>query len=236
MQNLEMMMAALLLLTAITLLSSTAAADDAAAVVEHIIDLSQPSFPRDEAAIAGSPGALAIYEACQEDSAIRAAIVIEKGEVVAEYYREDILPTDTIEVHSGTKPWTSLLIGLLVDDGKLSVDETLGDVFPEEEAWVDVTDGSVEFRKSVTIESLLTMTSGLVGDKLPFLDFSEGGRSLSDALAYPVIADEGRVINYLGTSNILSYVIQRRAGLTPGDFARERVMVSDNDTTLEACV
>ena len=95
-------MAALLLLTAITLLSSTAAADDAAAVVEHIIDLSQPSFPRDEAAIAGSPGALAIYEACQEDSAIRAAIVIEKGEVVAEYYREDILPTDTIEVHSGT--------------------------------------------------------------------------------------------------------------------------------------
>jgi CubicO group peptidase (beta-lactamase class C family) len=38
----------------------------------------------------------------------------------------------------------SFLFGTLVDDGLLSLDETLGDIFPDDDAWAGVTDGSTE--------------------------------------------------------------------------------------------
>ena len=51
---------------------------------------------------------------------------------------------------------------MLVDDGVLSIDDTLGDIFTDESAWADIDDNSTEFRKNVSIKDMLTMTSGLV--------------------------------------------------------------------------
>ena len=130
-------------------------------------------------------------------------------------------------IFSGTKSWTSLLIGLLVDDGLLSVDQTLGEIFPDDVAWTDVTDGSEDFRKNVTIEELLTMTSGLLDPPDAPISFllgtNVGGSSLSDSLAYPDIGEKGK-FTYVVLSNILSYVIFKLTGMTPGELLAERVM------------
>ena len=195
-----------------------------------IIDLSK-DLPEDKAAMEFSEGAKAMEQAAIAEPRIRAAIVMENGKIVSSYYRQDVTPSDVSPIFSGTKSWTGLLIGLLVDDGVLSVDQTLGEMFPEDAAWTDVTDGSEDFRKNVTIEELLTMTSGLLdppGSLVVsfFRGASEGGgSSLSDSLAYPSIGEKEKgKVTYLSLSNILSYVIFKLTGMTPGELLAERVM------------
>ncbi len=172
-----------------------------------IIDLSK-DLPEDKAAMEFSEGAKAMEQAAIAEPRIRAAIVVENGKIVSSYYRKDVTPSDVSPIFSATKSWTGLLIGLLVDDGLLSVDQTLGEIFPDDAAWTDVTDGSEDFRKNVTIEELLTMTSGLLdplADSLvSFLSGASeegGGSSLSDSLAYPSIGigEKGKV-TYLSLS------------------------------------
>jgi len=96
-------------------------------------------------------------------------MVIENGTIVSSYVRDDVDPKEPADVYSVTKGWISFLFGTLVHDGKLSLDETLGDIFPDDDSWASVTDGSTDFRKGVTVEELLTMTSGL----LPGLGYGE---------------------------------------------------------------
>ena len=168
-------------------------------------------------------------------------------QVVAKYYRDDpeVDPSEPHQVWSTTKSWTSLLIGLLVDEGKLSVEETLGDIFPDEAAWAEVTDGTVDFRKDVSVHEMLTMTSGLIPPEvysletmsaLPedeyvaavqaYLDdggVSGGGTSLSHSLAYPAIGPKDE-FHYLEGSQILSYVIKERSGMTPREYLAAKVM------------
>ena len=194
-----------------------------------IIDLSK-DLPEDTAAMEFSEGAKAMEQAAIAEPAIRAAVVMENGKIVSSYYREDVNPSDSSPIFSATKSWTGMMIGLLVDDGLLSVHQTLGEIFPEDEAWTDVTDGTEDFRKNVTIEEMLTMTSGLVPPSDALISFllgtsltSMGGSSLSDSLAYPDVGEKGKV-TYLALSNILSYVILKISGKTPGELLAERVM------------
>ena len=53
----------------------------------RIIDLSQ-DIPLDIGAIISSPGARALQEAASQDPLIRAAVVLEHGEVVSSYHRD----------------------------------------------------------------------------------------------------------------------------------------------------
>jgi len=227
----------MVMMMAITPASLSSAADDFADGTVTIADLSQ-DFPEDAAAMASSPGSMAIHDIASNDPLIRAAVVLEKGIVVAKYIREDVDAETPFQVWSTTKSWISLLIGILVDHNLLSINETLGDIFANDSsAWDDVTEiETIAFRKAVTIEEMLTMSSGLV---LPPNEYDElitvketveevlkngGGSSLSDTLAYPFIGDKG-VFSYLAMSNILSYVVKERAGMTPRKYLAENVMV-----------
>ena len=183
----------------------------------NVVDLSQP-FIEDEAAMTTSPGAAKIIEVASSDPLIRAAVVLEDGKVVAKYYRDDVDENSPNQVWSTTKSWTSFIIGMLVDDGVLSINDTLGDIFTDESAWADVDDNSTDFRKNVSIQDMLTMTSGLVTppeeDLLAMMELSPeeqaeamasfdtsgpeidaGGASLSDSLAHPAIGTKGEFQN-----------------------------------------
>lgn len=191
----------------------------------RIIDLSQ-DIPLDIGAIISSPGARAIQEAASQDPLIRTAIVLEHGSVVSSYHRDDVDPNEsTYEVYSVTKSWMSLMIGMLVEDGLLSLDETLGDIFVNDDAWADVTDGSTDFRKNVTIEEMLTMTSGLISSSEDPFGFANcfGGCTLEDSLSVPDIGVKGE-FSYLAASQIPSYIIQERSGMTPRQYLEEHVM------------
>ena len=81
---------------------------------------------------------------------------------------------DRFHIGSDTKAMTALLCAMLVEEGKLSWNSTLGELYPE------LLDKMSPGVKDITIEQLLSHTSGIPGDRddlLPIVSFS-----LSDPL------------------------------------------------------
>ena len=171
-----------------------------------------------------SPGAIQFKDSLSTTPAVRSAIVLEDGKIVASYFRDDVEPEDTGPVFSTTKSWISLLVGILVDDGLLDLDDALGDVFPDEDGTI-WPEGDHSFERDVTIGDMLSMTSGLVDPGNLWEDMDPdtmGGGDLTDSLAFPDIGVKGE-FSYLTVSNILSYVIKERSGMTPLELATDRV-------------
>ncbi|KAL7502221.1 hypothetical protein ACHAXN_000701 [Cyclotella atomus] len=168
-----------------------------------IIDLSQ-NIPRDEAAISSSPGAMAVQRVASQYPLMRAFMVIENGSIVSSYLSDDADPKEPIKLNSVTKSWMSFLFGTLVDDGLLSLDETLGDIFLDDDAWAG----------GVTVEELLTNTSGLLHG------CAGGGDLLQGALSDPSLGVKGEW-KYICMSQIMSYIIVKRTGMTPREYQTE---------------
>jgi len=148
-------------------------------------------------------------------------MVIENGSIVSSYLRDDVDPNETHHVNSVTKGWESLLFGIMVDDGLLSLDTTLGEIFSDDEAWADVTDGSTDFRKGITVEELLTMTSGFITNP----GFGAGGDSLEEALSFLDVDIEVKgKFAYVMRSMIPSYIIVKQTGMTPRQYLAKHVM------------
>ena len=209
-----------------------------------VLDLSQsfsyaPSFD-------DSPGSSSLVKTTlSQPKLIRAITVLEKGQIVFEYARDDVDPTQTFPVYSVTKSFVSLIIGMLIDDGILSLDETLGDVFLNKRCIDGVLWNKVDqadFVQEVTIEEMLTMTSGLLNPNIdpdevdwtdPYVQANHGDANLTHTLNYLDASGEKGEFHYVLTSQILGYVIKERSGLTPRQFAKERIFpllgISDDE-------
>ena len=142
----------------------------------------------------------------------RAIVVVQHGVIVAERYAPGFDRGTRLLGWSATKSITSALIGLLVDDGVLRLDEP---------APVPEWQGAGDPRAAITLRQLLNMASGLT--------FKEDYESDSDALkmlfgagdmgAYaasrPLQHAPGTTWSYSsGTTNILSGIVFRATGGT----------------------
>jgi len=87
-------------------------------------------------------------------SNIHTLICLKDGEVICECAHPGYEINTWHLSHSMSKTVTGIAIGMLVDDGKLSTDTLLVDIFPE------YTYKDVNFEK-ITVKHLLTMTSGV---------------------------------------------------------------------------
>ena len=85
---------------------------------------------------------------------IHSLVCVKGGEVICECSHPGYSVNTWHLSHSMSKTVTGIAIGILVDDGKLSVDTRLVDIFPER-AYKDAA-----FAK-ITVKHLLTMTSGI---------------------------------------------------------------------------
>jgi CubicO group peptidase (beta-lactamase class C family) len=179
-----------------------------------------------------NPGAAAITATATAFSEIRTALVLEHGKIVAEYARDDVDPNDFYQVWSTTKSWMSMLFGFAVEEGLIGLGETLGEIFTNESVWAELNATEVDFKRNVTIYEMLTMTSGLlnpiiddpVDGEAAVLDGGDaGGGTLVGSLAWPSVGEKG-IFHYLGVSNILSYVLQERTGMSPREYLAEKVL------------
>lgn len=194
----------------------------ASPIVDLTVDL--------EVADTNNPGSDILSEVLASFPEIRTGLVLEHGRIVAEYARDDVDAKKPWYAWSVTKSWMSLIIGKMVESDLLSLDETLFEIWPDENLWRNVTGVNVDFRKNVTIESLLTMSSGLINDpdnEGNVVDGGDaGGANLSHALSFPPeIGTKGEFV-YLGVLNILSYVVKERSGLSPREYASQTIFPS----------
>ncbi len=149
----------------------------------------------------------------------RAIVIVHQGRIVAERYAAGFSAATPLLGWSMSKSVTAGLIGLLVKDGRLRVDQAAG--------WPSLPgDG----RDRIKISDLLSMTSGLrfnesygaVSDvtRMLYLEPDMARFARDQPLAHPV----GAVWSYSsGTALILARIFQDAAGAAPLDYVRHRL-------------
>jgi hypothetical protein len=166
----------------------------------------------DGASLGLDPQVLAQHQALCEKTGADACLVVYKGKIVQEWYS----PRYYVPMHamSSTKSVTSVLVGMLLDDGKIaSIDRPVCAYIPE---WCEGAKGRV------TLRHLLSMTSGLaqrkedsvgnVGDKNAFV------------VALPLSTEPGAQWSYSNEGvQLLSPILDRAAGEPIQDYARRRL-------------
>lgn len=149
---------------------------------------------------------------------LHSLLILRNGQIVFEEYYDKNTPETQHVQFSVTKSVISTLIGIAIDQGKLEgIDRKVVDFFPGK------TFSAPDPRKAeMTIEDLLTMTSGL--------DWNEENSSFgalyrsSDwskwVLDLPMAAEPGQAFSYCsGCSHVLSVILQEATGENPRDFA-----------------
>jgi len=119
-------------------------------------------------------------------------------------------------VFSCTKAITSAAAWLLIQEGKLALDETVADIIPEF--------GS-NGKEVVRVEQLFTHTAGFPTAPFRPRVFLDRERRLEYFARWRLNWEPGSRFVYHPTSSmyVVSELIERRSGMTYGEFVRERV-------------
>jgi CubicO group peptidase (beta-lactamase class C family) len=194
-----------------------------------------------------NPGSRLMEMDFKQFKEVRRVTVIENGILVADYKQRGVSAHDTYNLFSSTKSITSMLIGILINlpDVELSVNDTLEDIFKNNHnyAWSRIKKeysnnnnnnmNEYNYKKSVRLEEILTMSSGLksmMGGYKGIINMKSvsvadaPGSDLPTSLAAPDYDPSIRgKFHYMASSNILSYIIKEKSGLSPREFADKYV-------------
>jgi CubicO group peptidase (beta-lactamase class C family) len=151
---------------------------------------------------------------------VQSVLVTARGELVVERYFRDRRASDLSNVHSVTKSFVSTLVGMAVGDGSLALTTTLGDVFPEQTRSEDVR------KAAITVQHLLTMTSGLAAQG-PF-DIDEiadaGDSWVWGPIRAPLQSAPGTAFVYNnGAAHVLGVMLATALGVPLERFAEDRL-------------
>jgi CubicO group peptidase (beta-lactamase class C family) len=161
--------------------------------------------------------------------AIDSILIVRHGQIVFEEYRNDYHETRKHHVQSVTKSFSSVLIGIAIQQGLIeSVDQRMVDLFPEHAI------ANLDARKQrITLEHLLTMSDGMDWHELDYpYDHPENtlGQmwvsrdAVQHVLDRPMAREPGEAWAYnSGTSILLGGIIEQASGRDVLGFAREHL-------------
>ena len=159
----------------------------------------------------------------QEKLDLHSLLVVRNGYLVSEAY---VYPYSAEQVHfvaSVTKSVLGTLVGIAIQNGDIQdVQQPLSSLLPEQEvANLD------EEKRAITLENLLTMTSGLDCRENPgpgeaFMQASPDW--VQFMLDLPMVAQPGSKFNYCtGAGQVLSAILQKATGSSVREFANENL-------------
>ncbi len=151
------------------------------------------------------------------DRRTRAIVVLYDGEIIAERYAPGITRETRLAGWSMTKSVTGALVGILVGDGRLDLEQSAP--VPE---WSDSDDP----RHAITLDQMLRMSSGLKFDEDyedPFSDVLQMLYGEADPARYAarltLVTTPGEAWSYSsGTTNIISRIIRDAVGGSLTDY------------------
>lgn len=156
--------------------------------------------------------------ACEAElDAVHGFVLMRHGKVVAEGWWKPFSSDRTHQLFSVSKSFTSTAVGLLVDDGKVDLDERVVDIFPD-----DLPEQPSERLRQVRVRDLLTMTSGMKHVELKAS--SADCDWVRHTLATGFDRDPGRMFRYDSFStHLLAALVERRSGQPLLGFLNERL-------------
>jgi CubicO group peptidase (beta-lactamase class C family) len=154
-------------------------------------------------------------------SNIHSMVLVRNGYLVAEAYNADTQPDKAQDILSATKSITSALTGIAIQDGKLKgTSHKLSEFFPQ-------LVGNAPDKSAITIDNLLTMTSGLKWD-------NEGEKSSNEmvdsedwvkyVLGQPVVGKPGKDFMYSnGNAHVMSAILQKVTNMPTSKYAEQKI-------------
>ena len=146
---------------------------------------------------------------------------------------------DVFRIYSMTKPVTSVAIMMLVEEGKVELDQPLSAHIPDFAEVQVYDDGELrDPARAITIRDLLRHTSGLtygIFGNTPVDQMyqtvnvleRETGRDLEETVELianlPLLADPGTLWNYSVSTDVLGRVVEVASGMSLADFFRVRI-------------
>jgi CubicO group peptidase (beta-lactamase class C family) len=179
-----------------------------------VVDPAEVGMSADQLALADQQIAAAYQD-------VTGVVVVRGGALAFErYYGPRYGQDDPIKIRSITKSVTGTLIGIAIDDGLLRLDNTLGDLIP------DLIPADADpLTPTITVENLLTMTSGWAWDihaDYPTLIAADDYSRLT--LSLPVAYVPGTFYAYnTGGSHLLSVIIEAVTGDRTIRYADQRL-------------
>jgi len=203
-------------------------------VISTVIFIPSPS---ESAAFESLEAILKPYPA-QYNLPALAAAVVRKGQIVAAGtvgtrragVKIPVRLNDRFHIGSDTKAMTALLAAMMVEEGRLRWNSTMAEVFPE------MASGMTPELREVTLEQLLSHTSGLPGDNERLIDLyeksfrQEGNLDeirrwlLGEVSKDPLQSNPGLQFNYSNLGYITAgAMIERVTGKTWEELIRQRI-------------
>jgi CubicO group peptidase (beta-lactamase class C family) len=145
---------------------------------------------------------------------IDSVLVVHNGYIVTEKYYPPYKQDTMHGLQSVTKSVVSALIGIAIQEGYInSVDDAVLDYYPER-----TFENDDALKRSITLEHLLTMSSGLAWDWEKMVSSRDW---VGYTLDQPMVSEPGREFYYSsGSAHVLSAIIQEASGMNTLDFAQ----------------
>ena len=159
-----------------------------------------------------------IWDEAEAIGSLRSVLIQQNGELLGEEYFGNASADYPYNIKSASKSVISVLVGIAADQGKISIEETLGDYFPD---YFEVNPNPE--KEAITIRNLLSMQSGL--ETTSFYNY--GAWVISDnwvefQLDQPLEEEPGgKMVYSTGTSHLLSVIITKATGMSTKAFAEE---------------
>jgi CubicO group peptidase (beta-lactamase class C family) len=146
---------------------------------------------------------------------IDSVVVVRNGYIVTEKYYSPYRQDDPHDTWSITKSVVAALIGIAIQEGYInSVDDPVLGYFPGR-----TFENDESRKRAITLEHLLTMSSGLAWDWDEMVSSRDW---VQYTLDQPLQADPGTEFYYSsGSAHLLSAIIQEATGRNTLDFARQ---------------
>ena len=160
-----------------------------------------------------------IDEAEAKIDALHSIIIVRHGQVIAEGWWTPYAAEEPHQLYSLSKSFTSTAVGLAVAEGKLSVDDTVLQFFPDEAPEKPSTN-----LKAMRVRDLLTMSTGHHDEDIRAFPYNSEESVVRKFLALPVAHKPGTFFLYnTPGSYMLSAIVQKVTGQTVLDYLRPRL-------------
>ncbi len=149
---------------------------------------------------------------------IHGILVLQHGKVLAEHAWPGHELTEEHGMWSVSKTFTAMAVGLAIEDGLLHLDDPVARFFPDQ-----LPDEPDSLLLRMTVEDLLTMSSGFSKDPIRQLQESETDW-VEQILALPVQDEPGTMFRYNSAcSYLLSAIVTKQTGQSLSEYLRPRL-------------
>ena len=147
---------------------------------------------------------------------IHHVMVVRHGKVIAELHPAPFRAQDSHTLYSASKTFTSLAVGLAIDDNLLRLTDRVMTFFPDKRS-----DRVSDNMAAMTVRDLLMMASGVAPDWTMRNNSTDWVR---DWLAKPVDAEPGTLFQYDSMCTfMLSAIVQRVTGFTMLEYLEKKL-------------